>query len=172
MSKASRIQYAERSLRDLWLDQSDEKLLRECEITHFRAGGPGGQKQNKTSSAVKLLHSPSGTAVSSSESRYQSENLRMVLKKLRLTVAMEIRSEPTDSLVAELGLNNRDYPKWVAEICDILYRNDFDMKLSAEKLSMSPSRLIRLLARDASMWQKINFERDSRKMPRLRNPRE
>ena len=37
-----------------------EKILtvtiHDCEVQAFRAGGPGGQKQNKTSSAVRVKH--------------------------------------------------------------------------------------------------------------------
>ena len=41
------------------LDFNDAQLLAECAVHTYRARGPGGQHRNKTSSAVRLHHSPS-----------------------------------------------------------------------------------------------------------------
>ena len=65
------------------LPESDEDLLRECEIDTFRSSGPGGQHVNKTESAVRLTHLPSGVVVTSRESRSQHQNKALCLQKLR-----------------------------------------------------------------------------------------
>jgi len=39
-----------------WVEQSDTELLRHCSVDLYKASGPGGQKRNKTSSAVRLRH--------------------------------------------------------------------------------------------------------------------
>jgi protein subunit release factor B len=65
------------------LPESDEELLRECELETFRASGPGGQHVNKTESAVRLKHLPSGLAVTSREERSQHRNKAICLQKLR-----------------------------------------------------------------------------------------
>jgi len=57
--------------RDAWASVSDDELLARCEVDLYRASGPGGQKRNKTSSAVRLRHLPSGLRVIAEESRSQ-----------------------------------------------------------------------------------------------------
>lgn len=61
----------------------DDTLLSECRIETFRAGGPGGQHQNKTESAVRLTHLPTGISVSSRDSRSQHRNRQIALERLR-----------------------------------------------------------------------------------------
>jgi peptide chain release factor 2 len=65
------------------LPDSDEELLRECELETFRSSGPGGQHVNKTESAVRLRHQPSGVVVSCQQERSQHRNRAICLKKLR-----------------------------------------------------------------------------------------
>lgn len=69
------------------LPESDEDLLRECEVDTFRSSGPGGQHVNKTESAVRLRHLPSGVVVTSQQERSQHRNKSLCLQKLREKVA-------------------------------------------------------------------------------------
>lgn len=48
----------------------------------FRAGGPGGQHQNKTESAVRATHVPSGLSVVAREERSQHRNKALALERL------------------------------------------------------------------------------------------
>jgi protein subunit release factor B len=63
--------------------KSDADLLRECEVDTFRSSGPGGQHVNKTESAVRLRHLPTGIAVTSQQERSQHRNKAICLEKLR-----------------------------------------------------------------------------------------
>jgi protein subunit release factor B len=67
-------------MRDTWTSLSDDQLLAQCEVDTYRASGPGGQKRNKTSSAVRLRHPPSGLLVIAEESRSQHENKAKALR--------------------------------------------------------------------------------------------
>jgi ribosome-associated protein len=68
------------------LPESDEDLLRECEVETFRSSGPGGQHVNKTESAVRLRHLPSGVVVTSRRERSQHRNKALCLQRLRKKV--------------------------------------------------------------------------------------
>ncbi|MFT5508920.1 MAG: peptide chain release factor [Hyphomicrobiaceae bacterium] len=48
----------------------------------FRAGGPGGQHQNKTESAIRAIHSPTGLTVVVRENRSQHRNRAISLERL------------------------------------------------------------------------------------------
>lgn len=49
---------------------------------YFRAGGKGGQNQNKTSSGVRIRHQPSGAVEESREGRDQLTNKRLAFEKM------------------------------------------------------------------------------------------
>jgi ribosome-associated protein len=66
------------------IPESDDDLLAECDVETFRAGGPGGQHQNVTDSAVRLRHRPSGVTVTSRVQRSQYLNKMDALRRLRL----------------------------------------------------------------------------------------
>src|SRR5213593_1022162 len=77
--------------RYTWGSLTDEQLLAQCEVDTYRASGPGGQKRNKTSSAVRLRHPPSGLLVIAEESRSQHENKAKALKRLRQALYLKLR---------------------------------------------------------------------------------
>ena len=77
--------------RAAWTALSDDQLLAQCEVDTYRASGPGGQKRNKTSSAVRLRHPPTGLLVIAEESRSQHENKAKALRRLRRALFLDLR---------------------------------------------------------------------------------
>jgi protein subunit release factor A len=71
----------------------DDALMAECDVDTFRAGGPGGQHQNKTESAVRLTHRPSGIVVIARQSRSQHRNRQEALDELRRRLEERARPE-------------------------------------------------------------------------------
>jgi peptide chain release factor 2 len=90
------------------LPDSDEDLLRQCAVDTFRASGPGGQHVNKTESAVRLTHLPSGVVVTSQQERSQHRNKALCLQKLREKIA-KLNYRPAKRLPTRVprGVKNR-----------------------------------------------------------------
>jgi protein subunit release factor A len=59
-----------------------ETLERQVEVQVFRASGPGGQHVNKTESALRLTHLPSGVVVTSQDSPSQHRNRETAFERL------------------------------------------------------------------------------------------
>ncbi|HEX8499641.1 MAG TPA: peptide chain release factor-like protein [Pyrinomonadaceae bacterium] len=76
------------------LPESDEELLRECEVETFRSGGPGGQHVNKVETGVRLRHLPSGIVVNCREERSQHRNKMNCVRKLREEAARRNYRKP------------------------------------------------------------------------------
>jgi len=104
---------------------------KDFEVQTFRAGGKGGQHQNKTDSAVRIIHRESGGVGLSRNDRSQHRNKKLALqrlvksKKFKLWIqrrvneievgeTIEIQVEQTmkpENLKIEFRENN----KWIVE---------------------------------------------------------
>ena len=57
-------------------------LKRQVVIETYRSRGPGGQRKNKTETAVRLTHLPSGITVTATEFRSQAQNRKLAYERL------------------------------------------------------------------------------------------
>ena len=93
-------------------DMDDIVLQNEdLEISTFRSSGPGGQNVNRTDSAVRIVHKPSGITVASQQERSQIRNREIALRILK-TKLLEIRQREearkhADSKRQQVGTGDR-----------------------------------------------------------------
>ena len=59
--------------------------LKDCDVQTFRVGGHGGQKVNKTSSGVRIIHRASGAVGESRETRSQFQNKKIAFRRMAET---------------------------------------------------------------------------------------
>ena len=85
---------------------------KDIEMQVYRASGAGGQHVNKTSSAVRLIHKPSGIVVACQEERSQLQNrekcMRMLASKLYEIEQSRIESEHSGLRKSQVGTGMRN----------------------------------------------------------------
>ncbi len=73
----------------------------DLQIDYFRASGAGGQKVNKTSSAVRMTHIPTGTVVECQDERSQYKNKDRALSILRSRILDAERQKNADAIAGD-----------------------------------------------------------------------
>lgn len=169
-----------------------EDLERECRFERLRRSGPGGQNRNKVETAVRFHHLASGLVGEATERRYQAQNRKNALDRLRIEIAIAIRNAPTietledgtkriaPSEVAQMrwfkrltgdkirvAVEHFDYPILVSEFFDVYVAVNENLQTTAELLQTTSSQIVRLLAADTKVLQALNDLRTKRGLKRL-----
>ncbi len=157
--------------RDQLLALSEAQLVRLCRIDTFRGTGPGGQKRNKTESAVRITHEPSGYSAVSDATRSQHTNRSMAVRRLRLEMALKWRvpvKGGNEPLRPRPAAKADEYPLWVAFVLDGLEAHGYRLREAAESLGTGTAQLVRDLERDRQLWQWVNRARRAAGLSPLR----
>ena len=85
------------------LENDDSVEIREedIEMQVYRASGAGGQHVNKTSSAVRLIHKPTGIVVASQQERSQFQNKDNCMKMLRAKL-LELKAQQHAEKISDI----------------------------------------------------------------------
>jgi hypothetical protein len=144
----------------------DDALLAQCRVEHYRGSGPGGQKRNKTSNAVRLTHEPTGLVATATEARSTKENHLHAVRRLRLKFATDLR-EPVDLATfappdwfltvrrgRQIELSHR-HPLYAATAglaLDLLAALNGNPAAVAVNLGVSTTAVVKLLEAEPQLW--------------------
>jgi hypothetical protein len=155
---------------------SPDEFAAECDFRASRRSGPGGQNRNKVETAVILTHRPTGISAEAAERRTQGENRRQALFRLRLKLAIEIRT-PAGTRTGEayrpsalwqsrcrggriiINPEHDDFPALLAEALDVLAEAGHEHKRAASALGCSASQVIKLLTNEPRALALVNDRR-------------
>lgn len=158
-----------------------EQLLAACVISPKRVRGPGGQHRNKVETAIVITHGPTGISAKASERRSQHANRKRAIFRLRLVLAVQVRSQqklaPAPRALWQSRCRNGkvsvnpahdDFPALLAEALDAITALDMDVKAAAEHLGCSMSQLLKLLKLEPVALAQVNHARQQRSLRPLR----
>ncbi len=153
-----------------------DDFLVQCRLTAHRRGGPGGQHRNKVSSAVMALHETTGISAEANERRDQPQNRKHAIERLRLRLAILVRTAPRVSSADEpleqeirkrwrgrplkLSESNFDRSAVMALMLDDLHRAGGQPSLVAGLWKVSTTSIVQLLASYPPAFQLVNRWRE------------
>ncbi len=142
----------------------------QCRLTSHRRGGPGGQHRNKVSSAVLALHESTSISAEANERRDQVQNRRVAIERLRLRLALVLRTAASIDATAEaldlrqrwhgrplkISESNADRAAVMALVLDDLHRAGGQPSLVADLWSISTTSLVQFVATQPAAWLLVN----------------
>jgi protein subunit release factor B len=157
--------------RDDYLRMDDADMLAQSTVDKYRARGPGGQKRNKTDSAVRIRHHPTELIAIAVESRSQHQNRAKAIKRLRQMIALHVRVaidlptyKPSETMAEcivrgqqlQVGRRDRRYNLVAAEVLDLIVATKGRLSESAEALGVSTGNLSKFIAKDLKLKARVN----------------
>ena len=102
-------------------DNIDKVEIRDedIEVTAHRSSGAGGQHINKTDSAIRILHKPTGLVVGCQTERSQLQNKETAMKMLKAKL-MEIKLRERLDTIEDIQ-GNKTNIEWGAQICSYVF---------------------------------------------------
>jgi hypothetical protein len=149
---------------------TDDHLLAGCRMDLYRGSGPGGQKRNKTSNAVRLTHLASGLQATATESRSLALNKLHALRRMRIKLATDLR-EPIDLLSfsppdwfleirhnGKINVSHKHplYAAAVGMVLDLFAVLRASPSAVAINLGVPTTAVIRLLEEEPAFWTAAN----------------
>ena len=149
--------------RDRLLAMEDAQLLRHCRQDVMRGSGPGGQKRNRTESAVRLTVQGTQIQVVCDKTRSQAKNRELALRELRLRLALDCRF-PTRDAETEWTepppVKRPEFSLWVARVLDVFAGHGWQAGETARALKTSTNHFSRGVLSDDRVLRAVNRERE------------
>jgi len=161
-----------------------EELEKRCRFETLRRSGPGGQNRNKVETGVRFYLDELGLVGEATERRYQGENRKIALHRLRMELALTVREIPAlggdaplsdfkwfDRLVGgkiRVSSESFDYPILVAEFFDVYSATGGRLSEAATLLNTTSSQIVRFLRQAPSALEALNAQRAREGLPRLK----
>ena len=168
-----------------------EEFEKDCRLETLRRSGPGGQNRNKVETGVRIYHLPTGLVGEATERRYQGENRKQAVFRLRMELALRVRAPIEINFDGEggvVGVNTSlmwftrrgndsriliskdsvDYPTLVADFFDVYAAVQEDLPTAARLLQTTPSQIVRFLGKIPSALNLLNEQREKKGLRRLR----
>ena len=159
-------------------DLPPEDLLAQFQVTRTRGSGPGGQHRNKVETAIVIKHEPTGVTGQASEKRSQKANKEAAIRRLRVNLALAIRTrrQAISSLwkartrhgKLKVNAEHSDYAPILAEALDFVWDHQFDVAATAKQMDTSTSQLVKFLKTCPPAFEAINRKRGELNLAPLR----
>ena len=154
----------------------DKAFERSCRLEFYMASGPGGQKRNRTYSAVRATHKKTALSAVAEESRSQIDNREKALRRLKKKIALHVRKDflatgfkvhPEAAVfflkegIKRINSKNKLYPIYCAVLLDSIYTAKGKLSEASERLNTSTGKLNKVICSDKDIFNAVNRLRNS-----------